>query len=61
MKPIDTYSLRDEVKEMLLCHLDEVCAELNNKYEDLRFYVKGNGIFVDCSDYSPRDVEIFSI
>lgn len=61
MKTINANDIKEEAKELMLKKLNAVCAELNDKYEDYRFYVKDNGVWLDCSDYSPRDVLIISI
>ena len=34
---------------------------LNSENEDFIFYVRDNTIFLDCSDYSPKDVAIFKM
>ena len=50
---------KDRAFDLMVAKLDEVCATLNNENEDFIFYIKDNTIFLDCSDYSPRDVAIF--
>lgn len=52
---------KDRTFDLMVAKLDEVCATLNNENEDFVFYVKDNTIFLDCSDYSPRDVAIFKM
>lgn len=52
---------KNRVFDLMVAKLDEVCAILNSENEDFIFYVKDNSIFLDCSDYSPRDVTIFKI
>ena len=47
--------------DLMVAKLNEVCAILNNENEDFIFYVKDNTIFLDCSDYSPRDVVILKM
>lgn len=37
--------------------LDEICFILNTEYEEC-FYVRDNELYVDCSDFSQRDVKI---
>ncbi len=52
---------KDRAFDLMVAKLDEVCATLNTENEDFVFYVKDNTIFLDCSDYSPRDVAIFKM
>lgn len=52
---------KDRAFELMIAKLNEVCATLNNENEDFIFYVKDNTIFLDCSDYSPRDVAILKM
>lgn len=52
---------KDRAFDLMIAKLDEVCATLNNENEDFIFYVKDNTIFLDCSDYSPRDVAILKM
>lgn len=52
---------KDRAFELIVAKLNEVCATLNNENEDFIFYVKDNTIFLDCSDYSPRDVAILKM
>lgn len=52
---------KDRAFNLMVTKLDEVCATLNNENEDFIFYVKDNTIFLDCSDYSPRDVVILKM
>lgn len=52
---------KDRAFNLMVAKLDEVCATLNNENEDFIFYVKDNTIFLDCSDYSPRDVVILKM
>lgn len=52
---------KDRTFDLMVAKLDEVCATLNNENEDFVFYVKDNTIFLDCFDYSPRDVAIFKM
>jgi hypothetical protein len=52
---------KDRAFELMVAKLNEVCATLNNENEDFIFYVKDNTIFLDCSDYSPRDVAILKM
>lgn len=52
---------KDRAFNLMVAKLDEVCATLNNENEDFIFYVKDNTIFLDCSDYSPRDVAILKM
>lgn len=52
---------KDRAFDLMVAKLDEVCATLNNENEDFIFYIKDNTIFLDCSDYSPRDVAIFKM
>ena len=52
---------KDRAFDLMVAKLDEVCATLNNENEDFIFYVKDNTIFLDCSDYSPRDVAILKM
>lgn len=53
--------LRERFKELSEDYkrksLDEICALLNFEFEE-RFYIKDNEIYVDCSDFSQRDVKI---
>lgn len=48
---------RSRFKELHEQALVDICATLNDEYEE-RFYIQNNKIYVDCSDYSQRDVEI---
>lgn len=52
---------KDRAFDLMVAKLYEVCATLNNENEDFIFYIKDNTIFLDCSDYSPRDVAIFKM
>ena len=52
---------KDRAFDLMVAKLNEVCAKLNSEHEDFIFYVKDNTIFLDCSDYSPRDVAIFKM
>lgn len=52
---------KDRAFNLMVAKLDEVCATLNNENEDFIFYVKDDTIFLDCSDYSPRDVAILKM
>ena len=52
---------KDRAFDLMVTKLDEVCATLNDENEDFIFYVKDNTLFLDCSDYSPRDVAIFKM
>lgn len=48
---------RSRFKELKEKALDDICATLNDEYEE-RFYVHKGEIYVDCSDFSQRDVKI---
>lgn len=52
---------KDRAFDLMVAKLDEVCATLNDENDNFIFYVKDNTIFLDCSDYSPRDVAIFKM
>lgn len=52
---------KERAFDLMVAKLDEVCAILNNENDDFIFYVKDNTIFLDCSDYSPRDVAILKM
>lgn len=52
---------KDRAFDLMVAKLNEVCAILNNENEDFIFYVKDNTIFLDCSDYLPRDVVILKM
>lgn len=52
---------RERAYDLMVENLDNVCATLNAENEDFIFYVKDNEIWLDCSDYSPRDVGIFKM
>lgn len=52
---------KDRVFDLMVAKLNEVCAKLNSENEDFIFYVRDNTIFLDCSDYSPKDVAIFKM
>lgn len=52
---------KDRAFDLMQNKLNDVCATLNAENEDFIFYVKDNAIWLDCSDYSPRDVTIFKM
>lgn len=52
---------KERAFDLMKVKLDEVCAKLNSESEDFIFYVRDNTIFLDCSDYSPKDVVIFKM
>lgn len=49
---------RQRYKELLSEKLDEICLQLNDEYDDVIFYVRDGKLYIDCSDFSQRDVEI---
>lgn len=53
--------IKEKANELAEQKLNQICSELNSEYEDLLFYVKDKAIWIDCSDYSPRDVKILQI
>lgn len=61
MKTITVDEIKEEAKDIMLNKLNVLCTELNDKYEDYLFYVRDDCVWLDCSDYSPRDVAIFKM
>lgn len=61
MRNANVSELKDRALDLMVAKLDEICGVLNSENENLIFYVKDNAIFIDCSDFSPRDVCIFKI
>lgn len=61
MRKANVSELKDRALDLMVVKLDEICGVLNSENENLIFYVKDNSIFIDCSDFSPRDVCILKI
>lgn len=61
MDRLNASDFKDRAFDLMVAKLDEVCAILNTENENFVFYIKDNAIFLDCSDFSPRDVCIFKI
>lgn len=61
MTHLSASELKDRAFDLMQVKLSEVAGTLNDEHENLVFYVKDNGIWFDCSDYSPRDVCIFKM
>lgn len=59
MERDDLISIQKVVGELFRWKIDEVCRQLNDRYEQHCFYVRDGGIYIDCSDYSPRDVKVW--
>ena len=57
----NTNEFKERAYDLMVDKLSEVCAVLNSENEDFIFYIKDNAIWLDCSDYSPRDVGIFKM
>nr|DAJ39529.1 MAG TPA: hypothetical protein [Caudoviricetes sp.] len=52
---------KERAFDLMVAKLNDVCATLNDENDNFIFYVKDNTIFLDCSDYSPRDVAVFKM
>ena len=61
MRKAHVSDLKDRALDLMVAKLDEICGVLNSENENLIFYVKDNAIFIDCSDFSHRDVCILKI
>ena len=59
MRSISANDFKERALEIMRIKLGELCAKLNDEYEDYRFYVKDDSVWLDCSDYSPRDIKIY--
>lgn len=59
MRSISANDLKERALEIMRIKLGELCAKLNDEYEDYCFYVKDDSVWLDCSDYSPRDIKIY--
>ena len=57
MASITADVFRSRFKELQEKSLEDICATLNDEYNE-RFYVLKGEIYVDCSDFSQRDVKI---
>lgn len=61
MNNVDLNMLKDRAVELMTEQLDGLCAKLNAEFEEHLFYVKGSSIYIDCSDYSPRNLEVIKV
>lgn len=57
MASITADVFRSRFKELREKSLEDICATLNDEYDEC-FYVLNGEIYVDCSDFSQRDVKI---
>lgn len=56
---VDVEKYRDFCKANASKGVRVLCSELNKMTDDVTFYYIADTIYIDCSDYSPRDLIVY--